>query len=533
MVQLTGQEHKLPGQLSGGQQQRVAIARAIVIEPPLILMDEPLSNLDAKLRIETRAEIRRIHRELDRATIYVTHDQDEALSLADRIVVMKDGVVAADRDAAGGLCAARQPARRALHGLPQRARARRRRRAKATASRCPARTSALTGTAQAAAVRRPRGGRDPAGGDRGRRRRTPAATTRSPGGSTNVEYCGRDSLRRRRHRGRDRCSTSAARDQPRVGDAVRVARAGRARARLSRRADVAMAAAADAARARAVRPHAAAGRAGGGCSCCCSSSTRFSTGSGCRSRRRRAARSPTTRTSSRPTICGRRSGRRCKLALPATLINVGFALPIAFKMRVKTPLPALGHDDPGRADHARHRAHRRRHADLFRPEGLARRSSCSSSTSTTDRSASRTTTAGVLISLVISGFPFAFLLILSYITGIDPGLARAAATLGADPKAQFRHIYLPLLAPGLAMCFCLAFVQAFSVFPSAVLLGSPAGPDARDLDRRVRGGVRALRLFARLGDRDDHGLRPARHRRRRCWACATSSIAARWSGGKG
>src|SRR5438105_3829231 len=93
LVQLTGQEHKLPGQLSGGQQQRVAIARAIVIEPPLVLMDEPLSNLDAKLRIETRAEIRRIHRELGRATIYVTHDQDEALSLADRIVVMKDGVV--------------------------------------------------------------------------------------------------------------------------------------------------------------------------------------------------------------------------------------------------------------------------------------------------------------------------------------------------------------------------------------------------------------------------------------------------------
>jgi len=93
LVQLVGQEHKLPGQLSGGQQQRVAIARAIVIEPPLILMDEPLSNLDAKLRIETRSEIRRIHRELGRSTVYVTHDQDEALSLADRIVVMKDGVV--------------------------------------------------------------------------------------------------------------------------------------------------------------------------------------------------------------------------------------------------------------------------------------------------------------------------------------------------------------------------------------------------------------------------------------------------------
>jgi putative spermidine/putrescine transport system ATP-binding protein len=93
LVQLAGHEEKLPGQLSGGQQQRVAIARAIVIEPPLLLMDEPLSNLDAKLRLEMRAEIRRIHRELGRTTIYVTHDQDEALSLADRIVVMKDGLV--------------------------------------------------------------------------------------------------------------------------------------------------------------------------------------------------------------------------------------------------------------------------------------------------------------------------------------------------------------------------------------------------------------------------------------------------------
>ncbi|CAD6526582.1 Oligosaccharides import ATP-binding protein MsmX [Paraburkholderia hiiakae] len=93
LVQLVGHESKLPGQLSGGQQQRVAIARAIVIEPPLVLMDEPLSNLDTKLRIEMRAEIRRIHGQLERATIYVTHDQDEALSMADRIVVMKEGVV--------------------------------------------------------------------------------------------------------------------------------------------------------------------------------------------------------------------------------------------------------------------------------------------------------------------------------------------------------------------------------------------------------------------------------------------------------
>ena len=83
---------------------------------------------------------------------------------------------------------------------------------------------------------------------------------------------------------------------------------------------------------------------------------------------------------------------------------------------------------------------------------------------------------GVVISLVISGFPFAFLLTLSYVTGIDPTLARAAATLGAGPWHQFRHIYLPLLAPGLAITFCLAFVQAFSVFPSAVLVGAPSGP---------------------------------------------------------
>lgn len=93
MVRLRGQEEKLPGQLSGGQQQRVAIARAIVIEPPLVLMDEPLSNLDAKLRLEMRAEIRRIHNQLGATTIYVTHDQDEALSLADRIVVLSDGEI--------------------------------------------------------------------------------------------------------------------------------------------------------------------------------------------------------------------------------------------------------------------------------------------------------------------------------------------------------------------------------------------------------------------------------------------------------
>jgi len=91
LVRLEQQATKLPGQLSGGQQQRVAIARAVVVEPPLVLMDEPLSNLDAKLRVEMRAEIRRIHTMLGCSTIYVTHDQEEALSLADRIVVLIDG----------------------------------------------------------------------------------------------------------------------------------------------------------------------------------------------------------------------------------------------------------------------------------------------------------------------------------------------------------------------------------------------------------------------------------------------------------
>jgi putative spermidine/putrescine transport system permease protein len=83
---------------------------------------------------------------------------------------------------------------------------------------------------------------------------------------------------------------------------------------------------------------------------------------------------------------------------------------------------------------------------------------------------------GVMISLVITGFPFTFLLTLSYLSGVDPALEQAGATLGAGPWPRFKHILLPLLLPGLAITFCLSFVQAFSVFPSAVLLGAPAGP---------------------------------------------------------
>ena len=93
LVRLPELGDRYPSQLSGGQQQRVAIARALVLEPRLLLLDEPLSNLDAKLRIEMRAEIKRIHASLGLTCIYVTHDQIEALSLSDWIVVMREGIV--------------------------------------------------------------------------------------------------------------------------------------------------------------------------------------------------------------------------------------------------------------------------------------------------------------------------------------------------------------------------------------------------------------------------------------------------------
>jgi len=93
LVRLQGFEDRFPGQLSGGQQQRVAIARALAPRPKLLLLDEPLSNLDAKLRLDMRAEIKNLHRELGLTSIYVTHDQTEALSLSDRIVVINEGVI--------------------------------------------------------------------------------------------------------------------------------------------------------------------------------------------------------------------------------------------------------------------------------------------------------------------------------------------------------------------------------------------------------------------------------------------------------
>ena len=163
------------------------------------------------------------------------------------------------------------------------------------------------------------------------------------------------------------------------------------------------------------------------------------------------------------------------IALPATFVNVGLAVPLAFKLNrsggtqrfittllvvpitLGTVLVAEGM------------------LNYMGPQGWLNRTLLDLHLVST---AVRLTHNywGVLFSLIITGFPFAFLLTLSYLTGIDPALAQAASTLGAGRGRQFLHIQLPLLAPGLAITFCLAFVQAFSVFPSAVLLGAPAGP---------------------------------------------------------
>jgi iron(III) transport system ATP-binding protein len=91
LVNLSGLEKRYPGQLSGGQQQRVALARALVLNPDVLLLDEPLSNLDAKIRVQVRAEIRKLQKDLGITTIYVTHDQEEALTLSDRIAVIDHG----------------------------------------------------------------------------------------------------------------------------------------------------------------------------------------------------------------------------------------------------------------------------------------------------------------------------------------------------------------------------------------------------------------------------------------------------------
>ncbi len=101
LTELNGLENRAPNQLSGGQQQRVALARALVMQPKLLLFDEPLSNLDAKLRVQMRSEIRRIQQELGITSVYVTHDQDEAMVLSDKIVVMNQGRIQQTGSAVG------------------------------------------------------------------------------------------------------------------------------------------------------------------------------------------------------------------------------------------------------------------------------------------------------------------------------------------------------------------------------------------------------------------------------------------------
>jgi len=116
LLQITELLKRKPGQLSGGQRQRVAMGRALVRDPKLFLFDEPLSNLDAKLRVEMRTEIKRLHRSLDASIVYVTHDQIEAMTLATKIAVMKGGEI--QQIGRRDLQPARQHVRRRFYGFP-------------------------------------------------------------------------------------------------------------------------------------------------------------------------------------------------------------------------------------------------------------------------------------------------------------------------------------------------------------------------------------------------------------------------------
>src|SRR5206468_2529925 len=179
VVQLAGYEQRYPGELSGGQQQRVAVARALVVEPEILLLDEPLSNLDASLREEMRFEIRRLHETFGITTLYVTHDQSEAMVLSDRVAVLDQGRVA-------------RPALE--HG---RERAPRHRAARELSRRC----RGLSGPARRRRSRPPRGGAHHAPvPPRGRRRPDRAAVLRGQALSSRTARAARSSPRRTRRR---------------------------------------------------------------------------------------------------------------------------------------------------------------------------------------------------------------------------------------------------------------------------------------------------------------------------------------------
>ena len=170
ILDLTEHLDRKPANLSGGQRQRVAMGRAIVRDPRAFLMDEPLSNLDAKLRVQMRTEVSRIQQRLGTTTVYVTHDQTEAMTLGDRVAVMRSGRAAAGRGADGALQRPQEPVRGRLHRLARdelHAGEARGRHAQAPDGR----RAAAAGAAREAGALRRRTRRDrrrPAGGLRGR-----------------------------------------------------------------------------------------------------------------------------------------------------------------------------------------------------------------------------------------------------------------------------------------------------------------------------------------------------------------------------
>ncbi len=172
MVSLRGLEARQPGELSGGQQQRVALARAIVTRPDILLFDEPLSNLDAKLRETVRIEIRELQRRLGITTLYVTHDQAEALAISDRIVVMNEGRIEQVGDPDSIYRSPRQQLRRRFHRRRQHRRGDEHRRRRLRDAGRPFSTCRPTSTAARAA----REAELAAGGHEARRDRRPATS---------------------------------------------------------------------------------------------------------------------------------------------------------------------------------------------------------------------------------------------------------------------------------------------------------------------------------------------------------------------